>query len=240
MKRNFFRKNLAACAIMAVVCAALAEDAVVFGQDSKPQNVFVSSPELPKDLKRVLVLPLVGEESRADLSSGCEMLDCVLQAELVKTGRFEVIPASSEMLRSLTGRPGWTGAEVLPADFLNSLQRAYGCDAVLFCQLTEFRAYAPLAVGWRMKLVDVRTQKIIWAADEDFDAGIPAVAKGAEQFQKQQQNVHGQARSLLKNLLKYADRQPASALDDQWSILNSPRYFGQYAAVKLLQTLPER
>ena len=58
MKRNFSRKNLVACAIMAI-CAALAEDAVVFGQDSKPQNVFVSSPVLPKDLKRVLVLPLV-------------------------------------------------------------------------------------------------------------------------------------------------------------------------------------
>lgn len=220
--------------------AAMTGITTASGQDPKSQNVFVSSPVLPKDLKRVVVLPLAGEESRADLSGGCEMLDCVLQAELIKTGKFEVIRAGSERLRSLTGRPGWTGAEVLPADFLNSLQKAYGCDAVLFCQLTTFRAYAPLAVGWRMKLVDVRTQKIIWVADEIFDAGVPAVAKGAEQFQAQQQNVHGKTRSLLASLLKYADRQPRSALDDQWSILNSPRYFGQYAAEKLLQTLPER
>jgi len=53
-------------------------------------------------------------------------------------------------------------AEILPPDFLDSLQRVYGCDAVLFCELSTFRAYAPLAVGWRMKLVDVRTRQILW------------------------------------------------------------------------------
>ena len=58
--------------------------------------------------------------------------------------------------------------------------------------------------------------------------------------EKQQQNIHGETKSLLKTLLKIADREPLSALDDQWAILNSPRYFGQYSAVKLLQTLPKR
>jgi hypothetical protein len=239
MESKFINRFIVACMVL-LGGAALTRNTIVFGQDSKSQNAFAASPILPKYLKRVVVLPLVCGESRVDLSSGCEMLDPILQAELVKTKKFEVIPASTEMLRSLTGRSGWTGAEILPSDFFDSLQRAYGCDAVLFCQLTAFRAYAPLAVGWRLKLVDVRTQKIIWAADEVFDAGEPVVAKGAEQFQKQQQNAHGETKSLLKTLLNYADRQPPSALEDQWAILNSPRYFGQYSAVKLLETLPER
>jgi hypothetical protein len=218
----------------------LTRDAIVFGQDAKSQNTFAASPVLPKDLKRVVVLPLARDESHVDLSSGCETLDPILQAELVKTKKFELVAASPEMLRTLTGRLAWTGAEILPADFFDSLRRAYGCDAVLFCELTTFRAYAPLAVGWRMKLVDVHSQKIIWAADEIFDAGEPAVAKDAEQFQKQEQNVEGKTTSLFKSLLKYADREPQSALDDQWDIMNSPRYFGRYSAVKLLQTLPAR
>jgi hypothetical protein len=163
-----------------------------------------------------------------------------LLAGLSKTQKFEVIPAGPEMLRSLTGQSAWTGAEVLPVNFFDSLQRTYGCDAILFCQLTAFCAYAPLEVGLRMKLVDVHSLKILWAADELFDAGEPAVAKGAEQFEKLQQNVHGKTRSLLKRILTFADRQPQSALDDQWDILNSPHYFGQYAVVKVLQTLPER
>jgi hypothetical protein len=238
MKKIFIIRLLVASVIF--IGCALTNGTVASGQDVKSQNVFTSSPILPKDLKRVVVLPLAFKEPRADLGSGCEMLEPVLQTELIKTKKFEVIPASPEMLRNLTGRLSWTGAEILPTDFFGSLQRVYGCDAVLFCQLTAFRAYAPLAVGWRMKLVDVRTQKIIWAADEVFDAIEPAVAKDAEQFEKQQQNIHGETKSLLKTLLKIADREPLSALDDQWAILNSPRYFGQYSAVKLLQTLPER
>ena len=238
MKKNFISRLLVACAVF--TGCALMNGTIASGQDDKSQNVFVSSPVLPNDLKRVVVLPLAFKEPRADLGSGCEMLEPILQTELIKTKKFEVIPANPEMLRNLTGRLSWTGAEILPADFFDSLQRVYGCDAVLFCQLTAFRAYTPLAVGWRMKLVDVRTQKIIWAADEVFDAIEPAVAKDAEQFEKQQQNIHGETRSLLKTLLNYADRQPASALDDQWAILNSPRYFGRYSAVKVLQTLPTR
>jgi hypothetical protein len=239
MKNKIANRLTLACVVL-IGCTMLACGTIARGQDSKPQNVFSASPVLPDDLKRVAILPLTCEESRVDLYCGCEMLDSILQAELVKTKKFEVIPSGSEMLRSLTGRPGWTGAEVLPRDFFDSLQRAYGCDAVLFCQLTTFQAYAPLAIGWRMKLVDVHSQKIIWAADEIFDASEPSVAKGAEQFQKQQQNVHGETKSLLKTLLKLADRQTLPATDDQWTILNSPRYFGQYSAEKLLQTLPER
>jgi len=239
MKKNCTSRLIVACFVLSV-CVAMTHGTIVFGQDLKSQNVFTSSPILPKDLKRVVILPLAFEQPRVALGSGCEMLDPVLQTELIKTKKFEVVAASPEILRSLTGRLSWTGAEILPADFFDSLQRVYGCDAVLFCQLTAFHAYAPLAVGWRMKLVDAHTQKIIWAADEVFDANEPAVAKGAEQFQKQQQNVHGETKSFLKTLLRYADREPPSALDDQWDILNSPRYFGQFSAAKLLQTLPER
>ena len=123
------------------------------------------------------------------------------------------------MLRSRTGQSGWTGAEVLPADFFESLRRAYGCDAVLFCQLTVFRAYAPLAVGWRMKMVDTRTRQILWAADEVFDAGQPSVLNGARHYQ----------------LAEHRASEP-----DDWGIRNSPRQFGQYAAAQLAARLPDR
>jgi hypothetical protein len=224
----------------AILAGCMVLEAVAFGQNAKSQNVFLSSPALPENVRRVLVLPLTCESSRTELLDGCEMLDPILETELVKAKKFEVVPAGSAVLDSLTGQSAWTGGEILPSHFFDSLQRFYGCDAVLFCQLTTFCAYSPLSVGWRLKLVDVHTQKIIWAVDEAFDAGDPAVAKDAEQFQKQQQNVHGKTGSLLHSLVKYADRQPPVALDDQWSILNSPRYFGRYSAFKLLQTLPKR
>jgi TolB-like protein len=205
---------LAAC-FMVAGCASPGGHALLT-HDYQPQNIFTYS-HMPANFQRVAVLPLACETRCADLPEGCEALNPVLIAELAKAKQFEVISVNPEMLRSRTGRSSWTGAEVLPADFFDSLHRSYGCDAVLFCQLTVFRAYAPLAVGWRMKMVDTRTRQILWAADELFDAGEPAVLNGARHYQKAELRT--------------------SPLED-WSIRNSPREFGQYAAAQHAARLP--
>jgi hypothetical protein len=212
----------------------------VFGDTAKlDDNVFVSAPVLPASLKRVLLLPLAYEDSQAELSSGCEMLYPVLQAELIKTKRFEVVTASPQTIQGLTGQAGWTGGEVLPVDFFSSLQRVYGCDAVLFCELTSFRAYPPLMIGWRMKLVEVSTQKILWSADVVYDASDSAVTKSAQEFQKQQEGIE-RPKTFFRRVWTWLDRRAEPVTDDPWTVLNSPRYFGQFSAAKLLQTLPER
>ena len=233
MKHKIFRR------LFVLVVIAANGAMTMSGQGVKSENVFAAAPVLPKDLKRVVLLPLAAETSPADLAGGCDTLNPILLAKLIKTKKFEVISARPEVLRSLTGQSSWTGAEKLPADFFDSLQRTYGCDGVLFCQLTEFRAYAPLAVGWRMKLVDAHTQKIIWAADEDFDAKDPAVEADAKQFQKQQHPNPTGVAARLKTFLTAAGPQPRNP-DDQWDVMNSPRFFGEYSAGKLLKTLPER
>jgi hypothetical protein len=230
---------LVACLIF-TLGTAMADDSEFFGPPPKPAGAYNASIRLPANIKRVLLLPLACDEGRANLADDCQTLDPILEAELVKTKRFEVVSASSEMLHSCTGRQDWTGAEVLPANFFTSLENVYGCDAVMFCQLTTYHAYPPLAVGWRLKLVDVHTKKIIWAVDKIYDASNPTIAEDAQRFEKHQQDVHGKTRSLLKSLFRYADREPTSALDDQWAILNSPRYFSRYSLAELLKTLPER
>jgi len=110
---------------------------------------------------------------------------------------------------------------VLPPDFFDSLREVYACDAVLFCQLTVFRAYKPLAVGWRLRLVDARTRQTLWEADELFDAGQQAVLNGAMHYQ----------RAELRNQV------PG---EGGWLIQNSPRQFSQYAAAQVVETLPRR
>jgi len=193
----------------------------IFQRDFKPDNVFVYPPKLSLDFQRVAVLPLATLSPRSDLADGCEALAPVLWDQLVKTHRFEVVSVSAEKLRSRTGQAAWTGTEVLPPDFLAFLRREYGCDGVLFAELTAYNAYAPLAVGWRFKLVDARTGQIIWAADELFDAARPTIARSACHFEKRQA----------------ADALPA---ESGWAVLNSPRRFGGYSAAALLDTLPDR
>jgi len=181
------------------------------------------SPHLQADLKRVAVLPLVGDGTTMASAQGCDELAPILVAELGKTGRFEIVSVNPEDLRSLTGRTGWTGGEILPADFLDSLQRVYGCDAVLFSELSVYRANVPLAIGWRMKLVDVRTGLILWAADREFDASERTVSADAHHYE-------GGDRWIW----------PWAGAKDDWLMDHSPRRFGQYAIARTVATLPKR
>ncbi len=212
---------LAAATTLLAGCETSGLKSVTLVSPYKPNNIFIAAPQLPGDLKRVAVLPLACGGRRTDLAEGRDALGPVLVAELIKAKKFDVVPVPPGELSRLTGRMDWTGKEVLPAGLLVLLKKEYGCDAVLFCELTEFRAYAPLAVGWRLKLVDVRRNKTIWAGDEHFDAGNPAVIAGARIYQRRGQVV----------------------LDDNsggWLAINSPRRFGQYSLDSLLGTLPVR
>lgn len=193
----------------------------VSSHDCRPDNVFAYPAKLSLDLRRVAVLPLAAETASGDLSEGCTALGPVLLEQLVKTKKFETVAVDAAVLRQATGQASWTGTETLPPDFLPFLHREYGCDAVLFVELTAYRAYAPLAVGWRFKLVDVRSGQIVWAADELFDAAEPAVYHASQRFSGQR--------------LKWP-----FGHEENWLAANSPRQFGRYSATVLLGTLPER
>jgi hypothetical protein len=89
-------------------------------------------------------------------------------------------------------------------------------------------------------LAEVKTGKILWATDEIFDAGNKNVAREAEQFEKAQQPRHNFFYGAYSFLAWCVDTPTRSALDDQWNILHSPRYFGEFSVEKLVKTLPAR
>lgn len=194
---------------------------LVRGHSYQPQNVFAGAGALPVNIRRVVVLPLVCDENNSILTEGRAELEPVLMDELIKTKRFEVVPSDSDFLKNRTTRAEWGSEDILPPEFFTLLRDNSGCDAVLFSRLTVFRAYPPLAVGWRIRLVDAQTRRTIWAADEVFDGGQPAVENGARRHQLNEERVPGGA-------------------PDEWFIQNSPSKFGQYTAARLLATLPPR
>lgn len=186
----------------------------------RADNIFAAHGKLSAKILRVAVLPLATENTVGELPEGCAALTPVVWDQAVKSKRFEAVTINADKLRVATGRSAWTGGEVLPADFYDYLRREYACDAVLFGEVTAYRAYAPLAVGWRFKLVDTHTGQVIWAADEIFDAADKKVAKAAQRFEHPK------------------PRLPFMESED-WAVLNSPRRFGSYSAATLLATLPE-
>jgi hypothetical protein len=201
------------------------------GPRYKPTNVYRRSNSLSPEIRRVAVLPLVTPTSGPFLQDGVEIMSPLLYAELEKCKRFEVIPVTADQLRQWTGRAGWRTDEPLPQDFFARLSDATGCDAVLFCQLTRYEPYQPLALGWKFSLVanlparPVSAQeakdKILWSADEVLDAGEPGVSNAARDYYAQ--HLHNEAPSA-----------------DPSTILSSPARFGQYTLAALLETLPGR
>lgn len=196
-----------------------------------PTNIYRRPAGLPPEVRRVAVLPVTIAESTAFLKAGTDALEPLVYSELEKAKRFEVYQVFPDDLRQWTGKAGWRTDEPLPPDFFARIQQATGCDAVMFCQLTRYAPYPPLAVGWKFSLVAnpvaghtspaESKDRVIWVADEVLDAGEPTVANSARDYYTQH----------LRNEAPSAE---------PTTILSSPVRFGQYTLAALFETLPTR
>lgn len=185
-----------------------------------PKNVHAASPDLPTYWDRVAVLPLTASPSEPLNTESLDVLQPIWLTELRSQARFEVVSVSASDLQVWTGQPSWRAQEVLPTKFLDIIREKTGCKAILFAEITAYRPYPPLRIGWAARLVDIVDARSAWAIDEVFDAGDPSVMAAAEAYAR-------------KNM------QPALTSGDP-SLLRSPRRFGQYAANAVTATLPAR
>ena len=201
-------------------CASSRSGAEAVAEYGLPRNVFRETGRFPGEFKRVAVLPMMIAGQDAVLENGRDALQPIYHGELFRAARFEVIPVSTEQCRQWTGRGTWSGQETLPRDFFERLREMTGCDAVLFCQLTRYRPYPPVAVGWRAQLVSVAPLRVWWAVDELFSAGDSEVADAARAYYR----AH------------FATRTGA----DPDSILATPRRFGQFTLTVVTESLPTR
>lgn len=199
----------------------LASDDAILGPSYKPTNIHAPSPKLPAEVRRVAILPLASELTSVDAQQGRSALEPILWEEFGKAKRFELTRVTPEQLRQWTGSPEIHTGNALPHDFFDRLRKELACDAVLFSSLTQYKAYPPMSIGLNLRLVGVPDPKVLWSADEVFDAGNPAVVNGARRYQAAQPGG-------------------TSNTADSTSIMNSPRRFSRYAIETLTTTLPSR
>jgi len=199
-------------------CAEYSRARQAMAAPYQPSNVHRAESSLPRQIKRVGVLPVTTLTEEAVMEFGRESLGPVLVEELGRARLFEVVVISPEELRAITGRSAWSGEEKLPLDFFERLREKLGLDAVLFARLTQYRAYEPLSVGWRLKLLDTEEPRIVWAVDEVFDSRVPGVAAAARRFAAHLPAAGGEAEDVL----------------------SSPRRFGRYTASAVFATIPGR
>ena len=189
--------------------------------DYQPGNVFRPQGSLPPELRRVALLPITVPSHGAELEFGRDTLGPVLRGELARRQKFEIILVTAEQLHRWTGRSAWTAEDKLPNDFFEKIRESVGCDAVLFAHLTTYHPYPPLALGWRLKLVETDEPRVLWAIDEEFDASRPEVGQAARRYFRE--NAGG----------------TLNPRDPELELL-SPMRFGGYVANAVLATLPSR
>lgn len=176
-------------------------------------------PVLPASVQRVVLLPAFWHQ---DSSAGfLDDLDLTLTDELNKTNLVEVVPVSRQELSNLFGKWQFATYDVFPSGFFNKLRVQYAADAVIFVDLTSYRAYKPINIGIRAKMVNTLSGESMWAFDTTFDAGDPSIAMGATRY------------ATLRDSSPYP-------LDASSPILMSPRLFSRYVAFMTFSTLPPR
>lgn len=113
---------------------------------------------------RVAVVELNNDSSRPRVSSD-------ITEELFKALQKKQIFGLSIVRQD---DPSWRSLQ-LDADStytdeqISSIRETLKCDAVLIGSVTEFRAYPHMAVGLRLRLLDLRNGRLIWALEQIWD-----------------------------------------------------------------------
>lgn len=180
----------------------------------QPAN-YLGEPSLG-GIRRVVVLPLWGgdvatEETVADL-------DPTILTALQHQRRFEVVSLSREDALRKFRTTSFSSAAALPHDLMAYLASEYAAEAVLFIDLTVYKPYPPLAVGFRAKLATIDGARLVWTFDDLFSADDARVANGAR-----------------NHFLDLDRRIPA---DMTHGVLQSPSRFATYATTAMFATLP--
>lgn len=178
------------------------------------------------------MLPLTTAENDHAARNGQLTLQPILYSEVAKARLFEITLVSPVQLERWTGRERWKQDDELPADFLVRLKEATTCDAVLFSQLTYFRPYPPLAVGWRLLLVRTNGD-VVWSVDEVFDAGDPAVVNSVRRYVLEHERTSAEIAKEVRS--RPGALWSTKVAGMEW--LNSPRQFARYTANATVETL---
>ena len=184
-------------------------------------NVYETPEGLESHIKRVAMMPLTSGRGNRNAERGVPQMQAVLTEEFSRNRIFDIVTVTPDRSQRIFGRRAIYADEPLPHDFLQILQRETGCQAVLFTELTTFRAYPPVALGWKIHLFDLESEKLIWAVDEVFDGGQSPVANSLRRHIRKNHSTHNSAATEIL-------------------VLDSPREMARYSLSELIPTLVKK
>ena len=224
MKSTMLQSMLAGALFLGSLgCGQIAKlsDSSFTGPFHTVANVYISPDGLPANLQRVAVMPLVPGRGNRSAERGVPLIQQLFTEELSRARIFDVVTLTPDRLDTLIGIKALYADSRLPVEFISKIKEETGCQAVLFAELTTFRAYPPVAVGWKLHLFDLETEELIWAADEVFDGGQASVANALR-------------RHIREKL------SPNNAAATQLLVLDSPREMARFSLGELIGTFSQK
>jgi hypothetical protein len=181
-----------------------------------PSNHFGEA-SLPARLHRLVLLPVAGGTAASAESAAA--LDPIVVACLQHQNRFEVVQLTRDDCRRHFLSDELSSVMPLPANFMEVLRRDYEADAVIFVDVTVYKAYQPLEIGLRAKLAMIDDSHLVWTFDNLFSTEDPSVAASATKYLQNREPV-----------MLPSDLSPV--------ILESPSQFAGYVVTAMFATLP--
>ncbi len=188
---------------------------IPLGSQYAPSNLYAVS-ELPEYINRVAVLPVFFPKG---IEIDDQEFDGVVQAELRRIGRFEIVEVSPDVLFSIIGSRRISTLGAVPESLIEYIKTRLKADGILQTDLTSYRPYRPFEVGIRCRLYDLSTNSPLWAIDEVMNAGDKEVHIGSRRYSLDE--IHN----------KYP-------FEDSYSALRSPNRFAAFTVHTLFNTIP--
>ena len=87
--------------------------------------------------------------------------------------------------------PSWRSLQLKPDssytfEQLLAIRDTLKCDGIILGTVTEYRPYPHMAVGLRMKLLDLRDSQLVWALEQVWDSSDKATEKRTRDYFKSQ------------------------------------------------------
>jgi hypothetical protein len=130
-----------------------------------PADYYYLNPQ--KDLSaigRVAIVELGNESSHPRISA--DVTEALFQ-ELQKKQVFSLAVVRQN-------EPAWRSLQLdlnslYTLDQLSEIRRTLKCNAVLIGTITEFKPYPHMAIGLRLKLIDLKDGQLLWALEQVWD-----------------------------------------------------------------------
>ena len=174
----------------------------------------------PEEIDRVAVLPTHDATARLP-ERPLAGFDRAWRSAVQIPQRAERVDVSRQQLSKWFRLRSFDSTSALPAGWATKLADNTGAQAALFIDLTTVELYGPTILGFRVKLVNLADNAIIWMADETYDAADATVAEAVRRYVKR-----------LKEPSRGSD--PVSAFNQ------SPSRFAGFAFTQTLDRLPPR